>query len=73
MDRYISLRYKGLGVTKINQESIRQSTTPGHVYLVKSIFMQKGSMKLTLKNGHALVQLVEQDILVVNRANINTQ
>ena len=38
MDRYISLRYKGLGVTKINQESIRQSTTAGHAYLVKSTF-----------------------------------
>ena len=36
MDRYISLRYKGLGVAKINQESIRPSTTVGHVYLVKS-------------------------------------
>ena len=36
MDRYISLKYKGLGVAKINQESIRQSTTAGHVYLVKS-------------------------------------
>ena len=35
MDRYISLRYKGLGVAKINQESIHPSTTVGHVYLVK--------------------------------------
>ncbi len=35
MDRYISLRYKGLGVAKINQESIRPSTTVGHVHLVK--------------------------------------
>ena len=38
MDRYISLRYKGLGVAKINQDSIHQSTTEGHVYLVKSTF-----------------------------------
>ena len=29
-------RYKGLGVAKINQESIRPSATAGHVYLVKS-------------------------------------
>lgn len=37
MDRYISLRYKGLGAAKINHECIRQSTTD-HVYLVKSTF-----------------------------------
>ena len=38
MDRYISLRYKGLGIAKINQGSICQctSTKSGHVYLVKS-------------------------------------
>ena len=38
MDRYISLRYiKGLGVVKVNQDSIHQSTNASHVYLVKSI------------------------------------
>ena len=32
MDRYISLRYKGLGVAKVNQDSIHQSTNARHVY-----------------------------------------
>ena len=36
MDRYISLRYKGLGVAKVNQDSIHQSTNASHVYIVKS-------------------------------------
>ena len=35
-NRYISLRYKGLGVAKVNQDSIHQSTNTSHVYLVKS-------------------------------------
>ena len=38
MDRYISLRYKGLGASKINHDNIRQSIKAGHVYLVKSTF-----------------------------------
>ena len=38
IDTSISLRYKGLGVAKVNQDSISQSTEDGcgHVYLVKS-------------------------------------
>ena len=31
MDRYISLRYKGLGAAKVNQPS----TTDGKVYVIK--------------------------------------
>ena len=36
MDRYISLRYKGLGVTKVAYDAINQSTTDCHIYFVKS-------------------------------------
>ena len=36
MDRYISLRYKGLGAAKVNQDSIQTSTTDSHVYVIKS-------------------------------------
>ena len=38
MDRYISLRYKGLGAQKVNQDSIRKSTENDHVYLVRSTY-----------------------------------
>ena len=42
MDRYISLRYKGLGAVKVNEESICKSSTADHVYLVKStVFVDK--------------------------------
>ena len=42
MDRYISLRYKGLGAAKVNRDSIRESTKAGHVYLIKStVYMDK--------------------------------
>ena len=42
MDRYISLRYKGLGAAKVNQDSIHESTKAGHVYLIKStVYMDK--------------------------------
>ena len=30
MDRYILLRYKGLGTVKVNQDSIYESTKAGH-------------------------------------------
>ena len=36
MDRYISIRYKGLGVAKVDQDAIHQSTKASHIYLVKS-------------------------------------
>ena len=36
MDRYISLRYKGLGVAKVAQNAIHQSTKASHIYVVKS-------------------------------------
>ena len=32
MDRYISLRYKGLGVANVNRDSIRQSAEVSHLY-----------------------------------------
>lgn len=38
MDRYISLRYKGLGAPKINQDNIQKSTSSPNVYFVKSTF-----------------------------------
>ena len=42
MDRYISLRYKGLGAAKVNQDNIHESTKAGHVYLIKStVYMDK--------------------------------
>ena len=42
IDRYISLRYKGLGTVKVNQDSIHESTKAGHVYLIKStVYMDK--------------------------------
>ena len=53
MDSYISLRYKDLGVAKINQESIRPSTTVGHVYLVKGTTYADREYE---ENGHVLVQ-----------------
>ena len=34
MDRYVSLRYKGLGEAKVNQNDICQSTRDSHIYLV---------------------------------------
>ena len=36
MDRYISLRYKGLGAVKVNEDSIHKSSKADHIYLVKS-------------------------------------
>ena len=36
MDRYISLRYKGLGAKKVALDAICQSTKACHIYLVKS-------------------------------------
>lgn len=41
MDRYISLRYKGLGVVKVNQDSIHQVTENSHMYLVTSTIYDK--------------------------------
>ena len=42
MDRYISLRHKGLGAVKVNHDSIHESTKAGHVYLIKStVYMDK--------------------------------
>lgn len=35
MDRYISLRYKGLGVTKVANDAINQSTTDCHIFCKK--------------------------------------
>ena len=36
MDRYISLRYKGLGAGKVNPDSIHKSTESNDIYLVNS-------------------------------------
>ena len=42
MDSYISLRHKGIGAAKVNQDSIHESTIAGHVYLIKStVYMDK--------------------------------
>ena len=42
MDSYISLRHKGIGAAKVNQDSIHESTKAGHVYLIKStVYMDK--------------------------------
>jgi hypothetical protein len=38
MDRYISLRYKGLGAPKISEDKIQKSTTKSTTYLVESTF-----------------------------------
>ena len=38
MDRYISLRYKGLGAPKISEDKIEKSTADSNIYLVQSTF-----------------------------------
>ena len=63
MDRYVSLRYKGLGEAKVNQNDICQSTRDSHIYSVKSTFYIDVDY----------VQLEEQDIPLVNHVNINMQ
>ena len=38
MDRYISLRYKGLGAPKISEDKMEKSTADSNIYLVQSTF-----------------------------------
>ena len=71
MDRYILLRYKGLGVAKINQESIRPSTTVGHVYLVKGTVYADREYEVDTQKWTCTC--TAGYILVVNHANINMQ
>ena len=66
MDRYIAIRYKGLGASKVNDEDINKSDNNDFFYLVKS----------KLSNHHyeidGLVLVLEQlAFQVVNPVNIS--
>lgn len=50
MDRYISLRYKGLGTSKIDHGSIEISKTNPNIYLVKSTFYADKMYEIDTKN-----------------------
>ena len=45
----------------------------GHVYLVKSTVYGDKEYEVDTKNGHVLVQQVEQGILVESHVSINIQ
>ena len=73
IDRYISIRYKGLGATKVDiyTEDIRKDND--FTCKVKSIKDTILSTQLILKIGHVHVHvaLAERGIQVENHVNIN--
>lgn len=50
MDRFISLRYKGLGAQKINPEAIEASAEHPHIYLVGSTYYNNKSYEVDTQN-----------------------
>ncbi len=71
IDRYISIRYKGLGATKVDiyTEDIRKDND--FTCKVKSIKDTILSTQLILKIGHVHVEFAERGIQVENHVNIN--